>query len=377
MYKDIINLLKHRKVANVEILSPLYICSIGAHIFNLANKKTKIFTDGALVSDSRLHVIMVTVPGFGKSFMLKQFLDKDIGICGHTDIHPKWAASMTTASFTGTIHSDKEGNPISHKGICEMYSKSIIGIHEFAGITQSMTLHHNAELEDVLLMALDDGMIRKNVVSGEIDYTTSLTLFSAVQPARYNLTSGLGRRICFLVHIPTYGDIENLRHARREARKAKDNTELLSQIRDGINKKLRDVYNIQNVSFDSTIYDYLEQNHVIPYEEILYERIALGYHIMNHNITESITVTLDEELTRIFDIQIQDRRAIKEGVDNIQVWRFISGLDSIRKQDLYDALLEFSLDKKQIDAKIRYLVAFKFIKLEGDQYIISKEKKEL
>ena len=53
LYTDIMELLKTRKVINAEWLAPLYVCSIGCHIFNIFNKKKHVLRDGELISDAR------------------------------------------------------------------------------------------------------------------------------------------------------------------------------------------------------------------------------------------------------------------------------------------------------------------------------------
>jgi len=374
IYHDIMELLSSRMVSKVDVMAPLYICSIGAHIFNGVNKTSRVLTEGALIADSRIHVIMITVPGFGKSFMLKQFLEKEIGICWGTKIHPTWVASMTTAAFIGSIKMDKDGQPMVTRGICERFKKSIVGIHEFAGITNSMALSYNVELNDALLLALDDGSVRKNVATGEIEFTTELTLFSAVQPARYNLTSGLGRRLCFLVYIPTLEDVERLRKTRRRSRYVVDNKKLLNKIREEIDQKHEDIKKIQKITFTDKLYDWLEKNKVIPYEEVLYERIGIGYAIMTQSIKDELVVDLDDELERIFIQQHQDRMSIKEGVDTQQVWRFIREEKEILKETLYQTLMEFSLDRRSIHSRLRTLEVLGYIKDQGDKYLITHKE---
>ena len=366
IYDEIMSLLEHRMVSNHKRLAPLYICSIGCHVFNVINKKIKVFTEGALVADCRLHVIMVTVPGFGKSFMLKQFLDDEVGILASTKLSPRWCASMTTASFIGTMKSDSEGNPVIHEGICSKYKGSVIGVHEFAEITNSMTLSYNVGLADALLSALDDGKVRKDVMSGEISYETMITLFSAVQPARYNLASGLGRRLAFLVYVPSVKDIENLRMTRRKSRHVKDDRDALNRIRGKINELYNTIPTIKAVRFTTRFYDWMDKQNIIPYEEILYERIGIGYWIMNGGIKNGeLVVDMDERLREICEHQKADRFSVKSGVDTDQVWRVIKEVEVIEKDKLIEMLLEFSLGRQLIHAQLKSLQAMNWITVDG------------
>lgn len=375
LYDDILKLLNHRMIANIDTLGPLYLCGIGAHIFNLMNKEKGILVEGGLVADARVHVIMVTIPGFGKSFILRHLLDKEHGICAKTKIKPKWLASMTTASFVGSIKSDKEGNKVVNQGICDVYKSNIVGIHEFAGITKSMSLSYNVELHDALLSALDDGQIRKDVAAGNLEYITKLTLFTAVQPARYELSSGLGRRLCFLVYIPTYTDIELFRQMRRKARGVKDDGDLLFSIRTKIDRKFEEVKKIEKVEFDNELYDWMNKYNIIPYEEIMYERIAIGYTVMNtDDLGGVLRVKMDQRLRSIMMRQREDRKAIKSGIELEQVWRFIKNEKTVEREKLKEFLFEFSLDRMEIERRLKALINLGWIRESGKDYLIVRKE---
>ena len=77
-------------------------------------------------------------------------LSDKFGILAKTKFSPKFCGSMTTASFVGSIKGDNEGNTVVHKGICDKYSGSIVGGHEFAEIIKSMEMSYNAGLLDAL-----------------------------------------------------------------------------------------------------------------------------------------------------------------------------------------------------------------------------------
>ena len=375
LYDDIMELLSKRKVVNYEVLSPLYACSLGCHMINIWNKKRKIILEGELISDLRLHVIMVTVPGFGKSYLLKQFLEDSVGITAKTKIKPKFLGSITTASLVGTVRSDKEGNAIINKGIADIYKDSILGIHEFAELTTSMKQNYNLGLLDALLQILDDGHVVKDVASGGLDYYTFLTLFTAVQPMRYDLTSGIGRRICFLVYVPTYGDIEKFRTVRRQAKRIVSNKDLLDRIHSDIDKKFVAVEGITGVEYAKDFYDWMDKKNIIPYEEILYERIAIGYWVMKNNELKGILhIKLDKELIGIMERQWIDRGLIKRGVDKAQIWKVIEHEKVIDKEKLFNLLLEFSIDERVIRSKLKTLIAMNYIREDNNNYYIVDRK---
>ena len=79
--------------------------------------------------------------------------------------------------------------------------------------------------------ALDSGMIRKRLAAGKIEYQTNFTLWTGVQPARYQLSSGLARRFLFLLFIPNFKDIQAFKVNRRLAKNVKTNTLGLQKIK--------------------------------------------------------------------------------------------------------------------------------------------------
>ena len=373
LYGEIMKLLKHRMVSNCDMLAPLYICSIGCHVFNIVNKKSLVYNEGAMRADSRLHIIMVTVPGFGKSFMLKQFLNAENGILSNTRLKPRFCGSMTTAALIGSVKSNSEGEPVIHEGIASKYDESVFGIHEFAEITNSMKQQYNIGLIDALLSILDDGYVNKDVLSGEIKFQTAITMFSAVQPARYDLTSGLGRRLAFLVYIPSNDDISKLRVIMRQSMGVKDDVELLNRIRSKVDGLFDKCNGIKSIRFTERFYSWMDVNNIIPYEEILYKRIGIGYCVMNDKIENGeLIVDVDAELNKIFVKQKADRYSVKSGVDNDQVWQVIKDCDMIKKSELIETLLAFSLSKEKINTKLNNLVALKQIKIEGDYIKVTK-----
>ena len=375
LYTDIMELLKTRKVINAEWLAPLYVCSIGCHIFNIFNKKKHVLRDGELISDARLHVIMVSFPGFGKSHLIRHFLDVDIGILDKTTVDPKFLGSITTASLVGTIHKDEEGNVVKTPGICETNANSIIGINEFAEITGSMKQTYNTGLLDALLLALDDGHIIKNVVNGGLDYHTQFTLFTSIQPARHDLKSGIGRRLCYLVYIPTLLDVEKLRLGRREARNARSNIENIQKIRYKVNQKYHDIQSIKSVIFHKDFYLYLDTKHLIHYEEIIYERIAIGYWIMNTDtFNDTLNIHIDDALKVILTRQHKDRNLIKKGIDITQIEEVIKNESPVDKQKLKTLLFEFSMKESLIDSKLKTLLVTKKITEDAKFYYYGPKK---
>lgn len=358
LYKGIMDVMIDRRVVKKDLLMPYFICSIGCHMFNIMNRKKGVYMEGGLEADTRLHVLNITIPGFGKSYSLKQFLDKKSGLLKGTKIDHTFKASMSTAGLVGTIRSDKDGTPRITEGVAQRESNSIIGIHEFSEITNAMQQNFNAGLDTAFLTLLDDGSVSKDLGGGSLSYESRLTLWPAVQPARYELSGGMGRRFIYLVFIPSKKDIDDFRDNRRRGKMMKLDEELLSKVKKGIDDKFVEIKDcIEGVIFEDNFYKWLDGKRIIPYEEILYERMALGYTIMKtEKLTPIVRVGIDDELKRIMEMQIGFRRSVKRGIDKMQIWEFVKGCKEIEHEELVEYLLEFSLDEKFIKENLNTLV---------------------
>ena len=74
LYRETLDIFKERKFIKADLILPTYVCSIGAHMFNFANKHNKFYWYGDTIPDMRLHIFMVTIPGFGKTYLINQFM---------------------------------------------------------------------------------------------------------------------------------------------------------------------------------------------------------------------------------------------------------------------------------------------------------------
>ena len=197
----------------------------------------------------------------------------------------------------------------------------------------------------------------------------SLTLFTSIQPARHDLKSGIGRRLCYLVYIPTLLDVEKLRIGRREARNARSNIENIQKIRYKVNQKYHDIQSIKNVIFHKDFYTYLDTKHLIHYEEIIYERIAIGYWIMNTDtFNDTLNIHIDDALKVILTRQHKDRNLIKKGIDITQIEEVIKNESPVDKQKLKTLLFEFSMKESLIDSKLKTLLVTKKITEDAKFY---------
>jgi len=378
LYEEIIKELENRKVAYARQFAPFYISSIATHVFNIANQRKHIYMEGGLPANTRQHILFVTVPGFGKSFILRQFLDGPNSIVNGSSIQTTFENMMTEAGFVGTIGKDNSGQKVEIDGLCKEHSDSIVGIEEFSAITNSMSADYNYGLDTSLLTALDSGMVRKRLANGKLEYETHLTMWAGVQPARYNLSSGLGRRFLFVMFIPTYKDIFQFKLWRRVAKNIKVDTEHLRKLKLRMNERFNYIQNsLTYITFNQEFYKELDKLNVIHYEEPIYERLALGYWLMKvDTLYGKLTIGTDVELIRLMQLEHHYRKEVKKGTQLAQVWGIIQEEGSIEEKELVELLLDFSLDLDTSRTMIRTLIAAHYIRREGTLLINNKLKKD-
>jgi len=298
-----------------------------------------------LLLDTRLHIFVVAPPGFSKTFWLSQFLEKDVGILDKTPIFTGFEGFMTEAGWVGTIMF-QNGLPVVLKGAADVYSTGIVGCEEFSAVVEAMKTQHSRHLDAALLTSLDSGRVLKRLRGGKIDYVTCVTLWSGTQITRFDLTSGMGRRLLFLVFFPSEEDKRRLRIARRKGHGIRYNPVRLSKIRNAIRTKWeRAMNNVRTLNFDSSIWKVLDRYNILHFEEPLYERMFLGYTIMKHPVSSNIVVYPEKECVRLVEQEIQWRRMMQRG-------SMLSHIVSILRRKggkmpiaaLKDELLDFGID---------------------------------
>jgi len=367
LYNAILNELEKRKITHVKEFAPFYISSIGTHIFNIVNQKKNIWTSSAGTVNTRQHILMVTVPGFGKSFMLKQFLDKEIySIVKGTAVPASFEQNFTEAGLIGSISRGPGGEIQTHYGLAYKKGNNIIGVEEFSTVTNAMKQDYNMNLDTSMLTLLDSGDVIKSMSAGSIEYKTNLTMWAGVQPGRYNLSSGLGRRFVFLVFVPTWEDILAFRKASREADGIVVDQLRLTQLKKAIDIRVAEINNqLTEIEFNMDFYKEMDRLNVMHYEEMIYKRLALGYWLMKVSYPNGkLIIGVDTELKRIINLEHGFRKRIKKGTDLDQVRAVVKGRKEVAFEDLISLLLDFSMDEQMARNLIATLIAFKEIKIE-------------
>ena len=324
--------LEYRGAAYWDVYPRYYIASIGGHLFNVHSLNRQVLFTAGIPYDTRIHLFLVTFPGFGKSFWLFQFLMSDVGLIGSTRIPTTFEGYMTEAGWVGTKkfatqkakskEEDMEDVNTIY-GVASEYATGIVGCEEFAALSNAMQQTYNRQFDTALLTSLDSGFVNKRLAAGSIKYKTSVTLWSGTQPARFDLAGGIGRRLTFMHLIPTDEDIEIMRRARRSGFGKRLNTAKTDAIRSHIDKRKDEVSVITDVKMTKSIYDEIDKYKMMPFEEPIYERIALGYSIMKGNFNGLLEIKMDKDLAAMFKQEYIWRLEIKKGSEQSQILGYI------------------------------------------------------
>ena len=339
--------------------------------FNLMNRRRYIWIRAGGVPDTRVHVLMVAPPGASKSFWLEQLIQGDHAIFRDSGIEVGFIQQTTAAGFVGTTRF-VNGNRIREPGLAEIYKNAILGVEEFSDLTNAFQTEHGRQLENALLTALDSGRVEKSLASGEIRYVTHVTLQCGVQPARYDMSGGLGRRFLFIVFIPSEKDFERLKWARRAATGKRLNPLRVDRIRIGIHDILQRLEKVQDVVIDEKLYRYFDRqtgsHKILHFEEELWERLAIGYTVMRGKFDSVLRVEVDDELLRIIDRAVVDRRKVQRGAAYLQVFVALKDLGGeATPKELRDRLTWYSLDWSQSSPLIADLTRMGALQYSGNK----------
>jgi len=380
VYKMILDEADRRQITYASNYFPYYISSMGCHVFNMNNRKKEIYTEGNIIPNTRLHILMVAFPGFGKTFFLKQFLDDDrYSMLRKTSIKGEFkSGKMTEAGFVGSFAKNAEGVVTEKHGLCHPTKdgESILGVEEFSAVTNSLKQDYNVGLDTAILTALDSGRVGKDMADGNISYHTDLTLWAGVQPARYDLSSGFSRRFIFMTFYPTIKDIELYRDKRRRAKGIKTDYTALKNIRLAIGQRKKEIEeNLTHITFSQEFYSHLNTFDHMHYDDELCERLALGYWLMrSEHIQDQLYIRLDDELKRLLNqLKVYEQTVRNTGPTTI-IEKLISSEEKIQKGTVINYASRLGLGLNQIQGALNNLSVKKKIKKGDGEYEILIEK---
>ena len=361
--------LVNRKTALADRFSHVYTASVGYHLWNQVNQVKQIYYEQGRLRNTRLHIIMVAPPGFMKSYLIEQFLDGTHALLHDSGIDLSFMDIVTEAGLIGTIKHGAEGNVMIEQGAAHRHMYGIIGCDEFSGITAMMKQGHSATLDPALLKLLDSGSIEKSLAAGELKYTSHFTFWASTQPMRFELYGGLFRRFLPIEFVPTEYEKDLIRQHRRMGRNQRPSDVNLRNLRSAIKELPEKMGRIRDVIFDPAMDKFFDKKKsIVPhFEEIVYERFAVGYTIMKGNFNETLQLVFDKEMEAHMEKLIDWRLQLKRGSASSQVMRILNqNHGTLKEADLKQELLDFGMTWSDSTMLLSEMVRDRFITRSGD-----------
>jgi len=346
LYREILRHLKNRGLLFVDRFVPFFICSFGAHIFNLYNQEHKILWDKGELVSFRLPILFIAPPGFSKSLFLKHLL-KPWGIFGNVGIPVKFSNYFTEAGLSGTFQKTPSGH-VKKPGILEEYADGILGVEEYSVVLATMTQEHSKALDTAMLQFLADGYVSKDLGKGNLEYQTNCTLWAGTQFGRFDLSGGFGRRILIMSWVPTKREQEMLKDAMIKGMNIPLDEEELAGIHERIKELRKNLEIIKKVEFTEELYTVFRKSP--HYEYPLYTRLILGYQIMNEDFDDTLYVHVEpkSEAESLINRAICWRREVLGfGAENVIIKILMRQKDRIMpRKKLLNELLVFNVSHK-------------------------------
>tara|TARA_Y100000004_G_scaffold116315_1_gene130753 strand:+ start:1041 stop:2372 length:1332 start_codon:yes stop_codon:yes gene_type:complete len=354
VFKEVEDLCDANHYVDVKDKVPIFLCSIGTHIFNGLNKcgfcphipsdhpdrvndwaidncilrhdKPPIYTPMSHVADTRLHIMMRGVKGSGKSILIQMFLAprtgllyhanaEDLGMGFRTDIGPN---SITEAGMFGSINDEGDivGRPLARE-MCGGF----LGFEEMSTLLDASKKEHSVDIKNQLLTSTDNGRVKKVMRDGWVRYLTRYTVWGGTQPGRMDLESGLDRRF-FIIDIEMNDDkgmlykeaqikASNMTNAERA-----DNAEMTMKIQKWIIKRTLEFMDNPptGIQFSDELGEWLMNPRVHSHEADLFRRLAIGYTVMREGYEggKPLMIEMTPYLRNLLDRSLDMRRQVMD-----------------------------------------------------------------
>mgnify|MGYP004451835265 FL=1 len=359
---------------DVEDKIPIFLCSIGGHIFNALNKCSRcdfdpdsplvdenndfviencplrhdnmpFYTPMSQLPDTRIHILMRGAKGSGKSVLILMFLAEGTGLAysSNSDLGEGFrtmmgANSITEAGMFGSV--DEEGE-IAGRPIAREMCGGFLGFEEFSSMSDASKKDHSMDMKNQLLTSLDNGRVQKAMRNGWVRYTTRYTVWAGTQPARFELDSGLDRRF-FIIDIEMTPQKERLYKLAQHKQANMSNEERVAlanlniEIKQWIRRRME--YAVRNpptgIIFDDDIMEWIDRPDVRSFEADLFRRMCIGYAMMQEEYRggEPLIIKLDDKLEQILNQSLAQRRRVMDA--DLELMRSTFWMKDVPKSQL-------------------------------------------
>lgn len=369
--------LHSRNAYKCEVYAPYYVCSYATHGFNLMNQRKQVYWESKRLPNMRLHMLFVAPPGYMKTYYISVMGGDRYSVFGGGGIHIGFEQSMTEAGFIGTI-TNVNGVNCPTEGAALTFQNGMLLIDEFSAITNALKVQYNSQLDSQLLAALDHGRVFKRLGGGKIEYQTNLTLWAGVQPARYDLTSGLGRRMCFLLFLPTRYDNEQLMEIMQRTRNIRPNEVEMNKLWGKIESWVKAMDVIEELEYDDSVFNIYKKMGLFSYESSYFDRLLLGWTLSTYGPDKKVVVSAkDSEVQKLLMREKVWRDEIGQGVDYVQLVKLIKtagcqvdGKIKVGRKDLVSEAIMVGWNAQQVHEMLIEMAKFGMVQLKSSEVIM-------
>lgn len=378
IFDKTIDFAKRNHFVDIEDKIPIFLCSVGGHIFNAINKCSRcdfdpdsplvdeetdfviencplrhdnipIYTPMTQIADTRIHILMRGAKGSGKSVLILMFLAEGTGLIhsNNADLGEGFRTmmgpnSITEAGLFGSVNEDGEimGRPIARE-MCGGF----LGFEEFSSMSDASKKDHSMDMKNQLLTSLDNGRVQKAMRAGWVQYTTRYTCWAGTQPARFELDSGLDRRF-FIIDIEMTPEKERQYKVAQHAQANMTTAERLElanlniEIKDWIRNRMRQA--VANpptgIIFDDDVAAWIERPDVRSFEASLFRKLCIGYAMMKpeYHGGGPLIIRLDDTLRTILNQSLAMRREVMD--ENLKLIKDTFWMQDVKKNVLVSSV---------------------------------------
>jgi hypothetical protein len=184
--------------------------------------------------------------------------------------------------------------------------------------------------------------------------------------------AGLGRRICFLVNIPTEEQRKLIRTAMFRSKNVAPQEGEVEDVHDQVWEWREKLDNIERIQFDESILDWYIDKNTDPLHQPLSDRIILGYHLARGNFDHELYLNLDDQILRNMVTSSQRWfHDVRMGTELMLIKNVIKSYgDSIRdegtlikKMDLIKLASTISMTQKEMISSIDEMISLGMLEL--------------
>jgi len=135
---------------------------------------------------------------------------------------------------------------------------------------------------------------------------------------------------------------------------------------------LQRINTIKHVEFSDKVYRLLDDCGLVHYEDILFERLLLGYNIMKGTFGPEFVIDVDTESERLVRTAARHLTEVKRGAEYSMVIVILSEHDrKMTLVDLKERLLKYGLDWSQSAELIDSMRRLRIIKPVGQEIVLN------